>query len=804
MLENTVAKYEVNITRTGQGAAEAAAEFKALDSAAGTAGKTTDGAAAALLNLHHSSLLGRDSLHALNGVALLIGTEHMPVLGQSIMAVHGTLNLLRNSAKAAEISVGAMAGIFGAVGVAIAGAMYIWSSHREEMKKTAEQAKETATALEAMPAILERISKLKASNLISPTEAKTLTDSLRSPEVAPVHYASPYAKAVADAGTAGGFGTIGSQGPWSDPSKSTVTDQAGVTKKTIDAANKSFRDKGLTDANDVLKPEFQALEQLKALQDKMTADRLSGFDKERDAAKRTYEEQLDYIKVRNDVIQTSTGKSNQPYQVTEATGAAAGLYNQKLDTIAAKQQKEESAAEIKKLEAEITFEQATQGKARAGLAEKEYADRYALFARQYQAGEMMEDEYTLKMAEAIKERRAGIEAEAEEKYRIASSAAHQLEALDRQLEAQEKETGAARIAQVKAQFAERQSLINSLNALGPDAGGMGPGAAGIKTDEATAKMGGQINANETAQASEERKKTEQEIKQFENSITIDALQKKGERVASSQEEYNKRVAFYNDLYQQGKIDEDKYTDAVQAAQIKRLTAANQESNAHKILMKAEEEFSSGAASAIVSIANGSKTAEQAFRQFATTFLDSIAKMILQMIILAEVQALLKSLGLFAGASQGTVTLGNTNPSTATNLAALGGMFRNNALMAAAGLPGVGSVDTATYFPKFNVVAGEAGREMLTVLARPQYRNIGGLDAIVGNAGNNKLAITNADALAARQGGSGASGTVHIEISHSEESKAAIISQSIDGAEVRVTQRMRQNSQLRDAAKKIMR
>jgi hypothetical protein len=119
--------------------------------------------------------------------------------------------------------------------------------------------------------------------------------------------------------------------------------------------------------------------------------------------------------------------------------------------------------------------------------------------------------------------------------------------------------------------------------------------------------------------------------------------------------------------------------------------------------------------------------------------------------------------------------------------------------AANGLPGVDSVSRPTYFPRFNVVAGEAGREMLTVLARPRFMEVGGLEAVVGNAGPNRLAITNADALA----GHGVSGRAVIEVVPAPGYEARIVENAIEGATVKVTQEMGRNSRLRDATKKAI-
>jgi hypothetical protein len=116
-----------------------------------------------------------------------------------------------------------------------------------------------------------------------------------------------------------------------------------------------------------------------------------------------------------------------------------------------------------------------------------------------------------------------------------------------------------------------------------------------------------------------------------------------------------------------------------------------------------------------------------------------------------------------------------------NLAASGGAF--GPIFAAGG---VNDVSSATYFPKFNVVAGEAGREVMTVLAKPRMANFNGLSAQVGMAGSNRLAITSADALAAHAGG-GAGGSMVIEVRVSPGSEARIVETSLHNVIVHMQQ-----------------
>jgi len=98
------------------------------------------------------------------------------------------------------------------------------------------------------------------------------------------------------------------------------------------------------------------------------------------------------------------------------------------------------------------------------------------------------------------------------------------------------------------------------------------------------------------------------------------------------------------------------------------------------------------------------------------------------------------------------------------------------------------VSASTFFPKYNVLAGEAGPEWLTVLSRPRMMEIGGIQAAVGNAGRNQLALTNAADL--QRAGPG--GRLVIEVNVSPDAEARITDNAINGAVVRVNANLKQD------------
>lgn len=258
-----------------------------------------------------------------------------------------------------------------------------------------------------------------------------------------------------------------------------------------------------------------------------------------------------------------------------------------------------------------------------------------------------------------------------------------------------------------------------------------------------------------------------------------------------------RIDLYKQLAEQGLITQrqmESLTQSANVTQLNALTGIKQAIEANKIHIQqwsdvgkaSIEGFAGGLANTLVDIDAWTKDAGAAFGKFFANLASQIAEMILQMAILRMLS------GIFGGAFSGSGPAPSNFGVGAMAYASGGIKF------AAAGLAGVGTVSAPTFLPRFNVVAGEAGREMLTVLSRPRMMNVGGIQAAVGMAEGNKLAITDADQLAARGGGAG--GTITIEVLHSPETEARIVRNSVDGAVVRVTRDMGQHTRLREAVK----
>jgi hypothetical protein len=209
------------------------------------------------------------------------------------------------------------------------------------------------------------------------------------------------------------------------------------------------------------------------------------------------------------------------------------------------------------------------------------------------------------------------------------------------------------------------------------------------------------------------------------------------------------------------------------AEIKRFEDQHNASELLKLDLKEIERtgvqaFSQGLATAIV---GAFEEGDKAFQKFAANFLKEIAKMILQALILRALQSF--GFGLSSGGQASALA---------------GGGMR----FAADGLQ---EVSAPTFFPKFNVLAGEAGREVLTVLARPRFERVNGIPAQIGMAGGRRLAITSADALEGAR-------HVNIKVTLSPGLKAEIVENSVEGARVAIAQDMGENTAISRATRKL--
>lgn len=215
----------------------------------------------------------------------------------------------------------------------------------------------------------------------------------------------------------------------------------------------------------------------------------------------------------------------------------------------------------------------------------------------------------------------------------------------------------------------------------------------------------------------------------------------------------------------------------QQAEIARFAASDLGRELQDVGRRGTEAFAAGFSKTLV---DGIRTGRFEFRQFASEFLAQIAQMILQAVILATLRKA------FSGTSAGSF-LGFAEGGFAPRAMAVGG---------------VQHVSSATYFPRFNAVAGEAGSEVLAVLSKPRFMQIGGLQSYVGSVAGSELAMTNARDLRSAVGGqrAGVGGQIVVEVRGTKDFEARIVDSSIEGAVVRVVNDLHQDTPVSSAVK----
>jgi hypothetical protein len=646
-LEDSVAKYEIQITRTGDGASVAAQEFKNLDDASKKVSSSVGASNESLKQLRETSLLTREGMHELNSMALLAGGSRFPQLTEATIAARMGLMSVRTAAMLTGQSLEVVAPIIGVIAVAAGAGLLAWKSYRDEMQQTEDQAKRMTAALKDLPVMVNQIAGLEKAGLVNQGQSQEWYR-LMGASATPMNPAeTPYAKQLL---SAPGMNNPG----YAEWAAKQIAAQGQVRPDNMKAIQEEMAGQGLllkNGENYEVNPQIEALEKLKDLRDKITQSTLDGYDKEREEVKVRYSEEMAQINALS-AIAGSKYTEDQQRSLQLAAGQAA---NHTLALI-------------------------------AGKEDAEMAKRAAEAAKQ----------------------------------------AHQM-VLDQQRQADE---------ELKAEQQARQQ--ESLDM----------------------------------------------IKQFNQEEKLYTLTSKDDKKTILDTELKDRLDFDANMMLDYRITLDQMAEMDNEARIKYQEGLNSIEKGeqlhvmtvHQMELHAAEEFASGFADAFVSFVQGTKSAEQAFGEFAASFVADVGKMIMEQEILNAINAS----GLLGGGGIKTASTGGIFP-----------------IMAASGLSGVSSVSSPTYFPKFNVVAGEAGREMLTVLSRPRMMDIGGMQAVIGKAGNNTLAITNASDLANK---SGPNGTITVELRPAPGYEAGIVQTAIQGAVVKVTSDMGQHTPLRQAVK----
>jgi len=676
-LEDTVAKYTVQIVQEGS-TATAVNEFNNLRSAAQAAAGGTTTLTSGMSEMRSGSVLLQSSLREVSGAAILLGGTHFPQLGAAAMEVRASFTLMRSAVLLTGASMEVMIPIIGAIAVVVGSGIGIWSQYSSELAEAKNKAVELAEGLEKLPEILHKISEAQHAGQLSDSDAEKYRKMLSGET--PLYTNDPRLTWGNARSATKQHQTLledlqSGQQPVTQNPDDRIIGGYQLPPDERNAYVSGLMQRGGNEDAKGNQVQIQAINAQKDLIEKMNVERLDGYAKERQEALDTYDKELEKLRqiaVIENTIADPKLRATALAGNTDARTEAGDATTQKLTEIDAKQN-----ADLQKA--------------------------YNEYLKEELAVENQIDEETRKIADAKVKSLDQVERKQDELLKLQDQVT--LESLSGEAKQQE-----AIRQTVEEQTRKATALMQSLG----------------YSDTEIAAMIAKIKAGST------------EINSFSGQIKSHIMTIQDMEVSTA------------------------------------------------------EQFSSGFANAFVDFVDGTKSAKEAFEQFAESFLQNIAKMLMEQAILSmlsNIGAGGADAGAGAGAGAGIFDSGMM-------LAARGGVFPR--LMAGGGFAGL--VSSATFLPRFNVIAGESGGEMLAALARPTFRSIGGLDAVVGNAGNNRLALTNADDLA-NGGGGNRGGVIHIQIDHTPETQARIVSAAVDQAEVRVATNMQRNTPLRQSVRK---
>jgi len=608
-----------------------------------------------------------------------------------------------------------MGGIAAVIGV---GAL-AWNVWESSQKQAAESNNQLTASMREMPDLLKRISDAAKAGALSPEQQQAMLVQLGAVKgtFSAPSFNSPQQQ---------NFGSNAQlpQGYHISTGQFGIPDAIDIQKVNDELVQTGDLLKTITDGKTsyVENPAIQAVQAQKDLVEKMNVERLDGFDKERQSAEETYQKEIQRLQ---QIAQLENFIKDPTQRASALTGNAAAQTEAgqvRDNTISGIDDKEQAKADAD-----------ARAAAAKDASEQIKATETSLTLFEAQQGAVRTDtvEAAYQTRVALAQKLLDIGEIDEEQYSQMVEQAQAKEIAGAERVAAAKQKALDEVSRAQTAWAELQSKVAT-------EGQTGQARQLAQIDAAAQKLADDIKRIGTAAGM-----TDAQIAQ----LTADS-------VAGFQ----------------------KQRDAVDTFRGKLGEAKTQTEMLQDVGVQAANSFASGVADAMVSFATGTKTAKQAFLEFAKSFLEEIAKMIIEQEILNAIKAM--------------SWLGSGGMTTAD---AAGGVH-----FAA---DGIQSVSSPTYFPKFNVLAGEAGMEMLTVLARPTLRSVGGMDAVVGNAGSKRLAITNAGDLE-NNGRGGAGGTIHIQIDHTPETQATIIQNSIKGAVSEVTHQLKRNTPLSASVKAL--
>jgi hypothetical protein len=337
-MADNIVEYQVAITKTGDGAAAATADFNAIRTAAAGMTTGTSAASGGLRELRETSMLAREGMGALNTAILVGGGTAFPELTRNVLIAREGLLLTRTAAMLFGASIGEVAGVglAGAIPI-IATAVAGWQAYKAGVQEATSENELFSQTQTLIGRNFSALNDALAKGIISP-ENFMLLDKLLS---------------------------LG-------------------TESALNSAQQKMAVLGISVT------QISNYEKLRDLEDTMNARTLDHFGQQGAAAYKLYNERM--VEIQKLAAASGTGLTSD--EGKKAIAGATAEFNATQSNIANAQQEKNQAALVKQIDEDLFGYQHLLGQERNMSADEEFRYRTDAFKNAVQLGQVSEEQYT--------------------------------------------------------------------------------------------------------------------------------------------------------------------------------------------------------------------------------------------------------------------------------------------------------------------------------------------------------------------------------------------------------------------------
>src|SRR5579862_3616775 len=357
--------------------------------------------AAQLRQLRESSVLLRDTMRGTAETMLLLGGQHSQQLFTGFMIVRSGMMATRAAALAFNTSIANVIPAIGAAGVALAGGIAIWTAFRNAQQQAIDRHNEFVETLKRMPEIIGHIDSATKAGFLSPETQAKLLNAIGATR-AELSQAA-FSQSVNQSLSTSPEDLLRQAFPTANAQPGRMASLLGIPQQDdLDRVNEELTKAGflLKEIGKDGKAAFsvsdkgEALIKIIELRNKLSLDTLSGYNKERTAAKQRYDEEL--AALNEYIARASDQLEKRGIDPSKLRADLLGSFNQTLSDIASKEQSEslqkaeEAYAkgqesfhkmveqENQELDQKLNLQAAQAGKTREQIYQQEFAERMDL------------------------------------------------------------------------------------------------------------------------------------------------------------------------------------------------------------------------------------------------------------------------------------------------------------------------------------------------------------------------------------------------------------------------------------------